>query len=275
MERVGKILVFVYTILAVSSSAWALALWGNRVDWTDRKATADKPAGLLAERRAEYERSATTSLRPADRRLRDNRVAVDYQEYWRASERNWYTRELDFLQNGDTEKRPVRQVARAADGLPVGVEDSRPNADLVQMRHPFEFKEREKPNDPESPLVTKVRKDRSGQKDLVLQTHDTYTRAIEDMLKKQDEAAKRVVVAAKNEKDFTEKLGIPGKPGLFAQVQDEHFKQALLEAEYDELRPLWLNAQVELQNLKELEQRLQERLQELEGKKAVTRAGRP
>jgi len=36
-----------------------------------------------------------------------------------------------------------------------------------------------------------------------------------------------------------------------------------------------LNAQVELQNLKELEQRLQERLQELEGKKAVTRAGQP
>src|SRR5262249_32138063 len=107
MERVGKILVFVYTTLAVSPAAWALALWGNRVDWTDRKATADKPAGLLAERRAEYERSATTSLRPADRRLRDNRDAVAYHEGWRAYERNWYERELKFLQNGDVKERQV------------------------------------------------------------------------------------------------------------------------------------------------------------------------
>jgi hypothetical protein len=275
MERVGKILVFVYTILAVSSSAWALALWGNRVDWTDRKATADKPAGLLAERRAEYERSATTSLRPADRRLRDNRDAVAYQEEWRTYERNWYERELKFLQNGDTKERKIRQVARAANGLPVSGEGGGPNAEPVQMRWPFEYKEREKPNDPESPIVTKIRKDRTGQTDLVLQTQDTYTRGIEDMLKKQKVAADRIQVAAEAEKKFTLVLGIPGKPGLFAQVQDEYLKQALLEAEYDELRPMWLNAQVELENLKELEKRLQERLQELEGKKAVTRAGRP
>src|SRR5262245_44451345 len=126
MERLGKILVFVFTGLSVSAAAWALSLWGNRVDWTDRKATADTPPGLLVERKAEYERSVASSVRPAARRVRDNRDAVAYQEGWRAYERTWYDRELAFLQNGDTKERQIRQVARAANGLPEGVEDPTP-----------------------------------------------------------------------------------------------------------------------------------------------------
>jgi chromosome segregation ATPase len=88
------------------------------------------------------------------------------------------------------------------------------------------------------------------------------------VLKDRDNAAKRVKDAAEKDKEYTEALkGVPpDKKGLHAELRDEFLKLAMIEAEYDELRPQWLNNKVELQNLTELRDRLNERIQQLGGK---------
>ena len=284
MALFGKILVFVHTGLSLSLAAWALALWTNRVDWRDRKASADKPAGLLVGRIAEYQRSATQAVRPADLRFRTNRQRLVDQEAWRYAERNWFEQELAHLRTGDVSKKQIRQVVRGADSLPVGPEGVTP-PDLVQMQWPFMYKEHTDPKDPKSPFVEqpKPRKDRAGN-DLKLQTAEYYrnniTAAIEDRVGrvekdnagvdqiKKEGAAMRLKKAAEKEKEYTDALkGVPpDKKGLQAELRDEYIKLAMIEAEYDALRPLWLNDKVKLQNLEELRDRLNERIQQLGGK---------
>src|SRR5437764_4151578 len=95
MALLGKILVFVHTGLSLCLAAWALALYTNRVDWTDRKAAADKPAGVLAQRRAEYERVVSSAVRPADTRFRNNRQLLVFHEAWRPAEKVWFAQELE------------------------------------------------------------------------------------------------------------------------------------------------------------------------------------
>ncbi|MBI1913879.1 MAG: hypothetical protein HYS12_03940 [Planctomycetes bacterium] len=273
MARLGKILVFVHTGLSLCLAAWALALWTNRIDWTDRKASADKPAGLLAQRRAEYERTATSAVRPADLRVRTNHQLLVFHEAWRPAEKAWFEQELAHLRTGDVSKKPIRQVIRGPDGFPIGPETVTP-PDLVQMQWPFTYKERMDPKDPKSPFAepAKPRKDRAG-KDLALNTFSYYRTEIDGVLKDQDKAAKRIEDAAKKEKEYTDDLkGVPPeKKGRHAELRDEYVKLAMIEAEYNELRPQWLNNKVELQNLEELRDRLNERILQLGGKPAGER----
>ncbi len=248
MALLGKILVFVHTGLSLCLAAWALALYTNRVDWTDRKAAADKPAGLLAQRRAEYERIATSAVRPADTRFRNNRQLLAFHEAWRPAEKTWFAQELEHLRTGDVSKKQIRQVVRGADGFPIGPESVTP-PDLVQMQWPFTYKERTDPKDPKSPFAeqAKPRKDRTG-KDLVLNTYSYYRTEIDGVLKDKDKAAKRIKEAAEKEKEYTDALkGVPpDKKGLHGELRDEYAKLAVIEAEYEEVRPQWLNNKVEL-----------------------------
>jgi len=268
MTRFGKILVFVHTGLSLCLAAWAVALFTNRVDWTDRKAAADKPAGLLAQRRAEYERTATNALRPADLRFRTNRQLLAYHEAWRPAEKAWFAQELEHLRTGEVSKKPIRQVVRGPNGFPIGPENLTP-PDLVQMQAQLLYKERTDPKDPKSPFVEpgKPRKDRTG-KDLVLNTFSYYQTETAGVLKEKDKEARRIKEAADKDKEYTDALkGVPpDKKGLHAELRDEYVKRAMIEAEYDELRPQWLNTKVELQNLEELRERLNERIQQLGGK---------
>src|SRR5262249_49606609 len=54
------------------------------------------------------------------------------------------------------------------------------------------------------------------------------------------------------------------KKGLHAELRDEYVKQAMIEAEYEELKPLWLGSKVGLQNLEGLRDRLIVRIMDLE-----------
>jgi|SRR5262245_6311267 len=267
MALLGKILVFVHTGLSLSLAALALALYTNRIDWTERKADANKPAGLLAQRRAEYDRVASNALRPADTRFRNNRQLLAFQEAWRPAEKAWFAQELEHLRSGDASKKQIRQVVRGADGFPIGPEGVTP-PDLVQMQWPFMYKERSDPKDPKSPFAeqAKPRKDRSG-KDLALNTYTYYRNEMDGVLKEKDKAAQRLQAAANKDKEITDDLkGVPpDKKGLHAELRDEFVKLAMIEAEYDELRPQWLNNKVELQNLEELRERLNERVRQLGG----------
>jgi hypothetical protein len=287
MAIFGKILVLLHTGLSLCFAAWALALWTNRVDWTDRKASADKPAGLLVGLAAEYKRSATDGVRPADHRLRNNRLLLAFQEERLPLEKAWYEKELAHLTNGDVSKKPIRQVARGADGLPVAAgPETGSTGDFVQWQNKFTFKDRTNPKDAKSPFAEqpKERKDRSGKDDLKLQNAEYYrtniAAVIEDRVGriekdnagvdqvKKEGAAMRLKKAAEEEKAHTDRIkGVKGvSKGLQAELRDEYLKLAMIEAEYDELRPQWLNNKVELQNLTELRDRLNERIKDLGGK---------
>jgi hypothetical protein len=260
MARFGKILVFVHLGLSLCFAAWAVALYTNRVDWTERKATPTRPAGVLVGLKADYDTIAKDGVRPADLRWRYRRSVLNYQEALRPYERAFYARELALLDTGLTPNRPARQVNRGAEGLPAAVEGT--GYDRVQM----------------GPLLDKEgnpRKDRDGQP-LKLLSKDYYTREIARVIADIGKAKQSIEAAAKREKDATDELkDSPTRKGLQTRLREEAAKQALVEAEYDEVRPEWLNASVELLNLDELRKRLAERIKELGGKdnpKAATGA---
>jgi len=287
MTTLGKILVLLHTGLSLCLAAWALALWTNRVDWSDRKPSADKPAGLLVGRMAEYKRSATDGVRPADLRFRANRLLLAFQEDRLPKEKAWYEKELKDLSTGDVSKKPIRQVYRGPDGLPVAVgPETVSTGDFVQWQNKFTYKERTNPKDPKSPFAEqpKERKDRGGKDDLKLQNAEFYRNSIPAVIEdrvgriekdnagvdqvKKEGAAMRLNKAAEEDKSYTDRIkGVKGaSKGLQAELRDEYLKRAMIEAEYDELRPQWLKNKVELQNLIELRERLNERKQQLGGK---------
>src|SRR5262249_38383401 len=150
---------------------------------------------------------------------------------------------------GDLSKKPIRQVFRDADGMPIGPEKLT-TGDMVQMQEKLTYKVRTNPKDPKSPFAEQALplKDRDGQ-DLKLQTAEYYRNniatAIEERLGriekdnagvdqvKKEGAAMRLKKSAEEEKGHTDRIkGVPGmSKGLQAELRDEYAKRALIEAE--------------------------------------------
>jgi hypothetical protein len=271
----GKILVGLHLALSLTFATWAVALYANRVNWTDQKGKKGEPDGLLAERKTELEQIAATGLRPANARWKANREWLLQEEAWRPWERVWYAEQIGILSTGKDGKgveKPILQIDRDA-----------ATGNVVEVR--------KNPNGPE-PLLKmgpvldkdgKPMKDRDG-KDLQLHALEWYDReyntvfaAVTGHMRRLQQASKTdlfstVTLAGdkdgKYEKDYGDeyekKYGKKiDKKGLITRIQMEAEKQKRVEEEYNEVRPLWLNTAVGLKNLEDLRRRLEVRLQQL------------
>src|SRR5947209_1868639 len=76
----GKIMIFLHLGLSLMFATWALVLFTNRIDWTNKKGTATQSDGELLARMADYDRLAKSSVRPADARFREAREKVQKEE---------------------------------------------------------------------------------------------------------------------------------------------------------------------------------------------------
>jgi hypothetical protein len=244
----GKILVCIHLAMSLLLATWALTLYTNRIDWTDRAAKGAEPEGLFLTKKKEYEALSKSGFWPADERYRTNRIDLESHEAARPIERPWYAQQIDFLNSGADEKNPVRQVDRDGSGNPLLVPNPAPGAELLQMGIPKD----EKGN----PV-----KGRDGGQ-LVLKSFDYYNKEYDTTLAQETLALRRRQGASARDLAATNKL--KGPKGLHARLFFEVAKQELLKDEYNEVRPMWLNTMVELRNLDELRLRLVQRIDELE-----------
>jgi hypothetical protein len=241
----GKTLVFMHLGLSITFATWALVLYTNRINWTD------KNEGELVARMSDYNRLAKYAVRPADERFREARKKVQKEEDGQPRERAWYKVQEEFLTSGNTDANPIQQIDRDAGGAPIVLDNPPALGPFLQM----------------GPLKDKdgqPAKNRDGQP-LVLKSLDFYNREYNTLLTQESDYLKRRKDAAQKELDFTNELkDTDGVRGLQSKILLEVSKRERVEDEYAEIRPLILNTLVENQNLEDLRHRLEQRKSELE-----------
>jgi hypothetical protein len=247
MSGFGKTLVFLQLAMSIVFATIAMVMYTNRPDWSMNKGKDGGPDGELLQRKQLYDTLATASVRPSDVNWRDSHTRVLQNEWPRAQERRWFAQQIEFVKTGATEKNPALQVNRGNDGRPVLQPNPSRTSFLLQMVPP-------------SDSEGKAKKDRDG-KDLALKSLAWYDKELKQAADDITREMKRLQVAAQKDLDATNKL--KGPKGLIARYHAEQGKHDRVVEENKELRPLWLNAAVELQNLEDLRERLNLRLREL------------
>ena len=242
MTKLGKILVLVNVALSFTLMAWALAAFTNRIDWSDKKAQGEEPAGELRKRIDEID-ELWKGFRPAEAAWREPRAAIFAMEARRPKDRQWYARELENLRTGDTDKFPIRSVIYNA-GLPA----LDPRTGLPQMA---DAKDRN--SQPLKSLSSYDRELNDLRTALLAEVKRLHEGILEDT---------RLTVQLVGEIDDTTKKILA--KGLRQRIIDERDKAVDLVKEQDIVRPLLINAYVESQLILKRADSLKARIQELE-----------
>jgi hypothetical protein len=237
MTTLGKVLVLLHIAFSGVMLAWAVNLYGHRIDWTDTAASADKPGGELFVRRSQFDELQKNALPAALARWNQARDELRPLEARRAGDRAFYQAEMDHLRVGATAVKPAR-APKLDKGRLILDKDGRPD-------------------------VTTLVNDRRGNP---LHSYNYYfveeAKAF-DVLNKVLEDYK---AAIEMDAQLTERM--LGPQGYQQQMVDERNKQNDLIQEEEAIRPLLLNAVVESELLSKRQQRMEARIQELrtEGK---------
>jgi hypothetical protein len=248
MTLFGKLLVLGTLAVSLLMMTFALAVWTNRIDWTDRPAKEGDPGGELAQRDAEAKR-LWGELRLAESGWRLRQAALARDEAQRVQDRLWYQTELAHLRTTATPNNPCRAVV-APRGVPVP--DQR-NPSRPQMAAATD-----QGGQPLASLAFYNGQDEQLTKDLL---------AVADNLKKAAEADTRLT---------NELVGDPLKrtKGLRQRINDERAKRTAVVAEADFVRPLLINTVVESELILKRQKSLRARVGELEKEKVAGVGGR-
>jgi hypothetical protein len=247
MSKLGKILVGLNLAMSLLFAAWAAMLYLNRIDWTAQKGKDLTPPGALVPLQDEYNSVGGNGIRPADARMRANAIPLFIHERWLPYERDWYAKQLQFLETGATENNPARQLVRGPGGVVAFANPQKAGEDVIKM-------------------VPVQIKDREGN-DIKLKARSYYDQETKKTI--DDVGKAKVELTAEAKRDETATNQIIGPKGLNARRKAEKVKYDLVLEEYNSLRPDWLDARVKYEELRELEQRLDERVKELSAVKPV------
>ena len=248
MTLFGKLLVLFTLAVSLLMMGFGLALWTNRIDWTDTKGKEGDPGGELARRDAEARR-LWGELRLAESGWALSRDALARDEEQRVKDRAWFRGELAHLKTGATENNPGREVVFVK-GVPV------PN--------PRNFGRPQ----------TQPAKDDAGQP---LRSLAYYDQADEQIHQQTLAAVDRFKKAVELDTQLTNELaGDPVKrtKGLRTRINDERAKRADVVAEEDFVRPLLINTVVEAELILKRQKSLRARVSELEKDKVAGTGGR-
>jgi hypothetical protein len=254
MTRLAKILIFVNLAFSFGMMAWALALYTNRVDFSNNKAQGDQPAGELVKRVERIE-ELKAAFRPAETAWLNARTSVQGLEARRAADHDWYASELVFLRTGATAANPARAVVYEL-GSPAPDTKDPGRAKMKPATGPMN-----------QPLES-------------LKAYEGQLKDAHDLLARETE---RYEKAIKEDTDLTNKLaGYKDKDdkevkGLRQRIVDERAKLVNLNNEHKFVKPLLVNAFVESQLVLKRADALRARIKELQnvGVAAGRRADTP
>lgn len=249
MTIFGKVLVFINVAISLMMATWAMAVYTNRVDWSNvaAKEAEGRPAGLLKERQDQV-RQLWGQYVPAARSQAAAQGQLAYQEPLRAGDRDFYAQEMYHLWAGATKAKPARAVVFEGGRVALVPDPKRP-ADKTPDRPKME-----------------AAKDLAGNPLLSLSAYIVAeTKALTDL-----EAA--LTATAKfidEDKKLTAK--IIGPTGLQQRLVDERGKRAEVIEEQKLVRPLLINTYVDSELILKRTKALEARVKEL---MAVKVAGR-
>ncbi len=248
MTLFGKLLVLFTLAVSLLMMGFALAVWTNRIDWSDRPPKEGDPGGLLAQRDAEAKR-LWAELALAESGWRGSQAALARDEARRVQDRAWYQTELVHLYAGATPNNPCREVV---------IEKGEPVPDRAN---------------PARPQMAPA-KGAAGQPLLSLAAYDSQ----DDKIHKETLAAvDKFRQAVERDTQLTNELaGDPVKrtKGLRQRINDERAKRADVVAEEDFIRPLLINTVVEAELIQKRQKSLRARVSELEKDKVAEAGGR-
>lgn len=245
----GKFLVFVQLGFSVLVSAIALAVFANRVDLSG-------PEGEHARKKKELE-AAAAGYRTAERAWTTSAPILAAENVRRigdessppkfAGESKWFLDQINHLEERATTQDPARMIVVDDKGLPLPGKD--PNT--------FEL---DVPKDKDGKVIL----DRDGQPIRLRSLRSYNEEGVEPKNRLNTRIMgflDRITAAAKNDEDLTKQL--TGPKGLYARLDAERLKKAGILVEILALRPKYQNTRIEVENFKELEDRLEIRLKEL------------
>jgi hypothetical protein len=239
MTTLGKILVFVNLALALVFAFWGLAIYTNRVDFTNAK------GGLFAERKAEIDQIAKGLGDGINRRELAARTVAAEEARRPVLERE-YGKRLETLRTGD-KNQPILGLQYVNGVLQVDAQGLPVLGPIVDLK-----------NQPVAGLAS-IKVLNQEYADTQKQVHDTV-----------EEIGKLV----KQEQQLTKELAgegpdIKGLRGTLAlQLQAE--KNSLDEQEF--LKPILYNRQAELEILVKRRKALEARLKELQGARVAQKS---
>jgi hypothetical protein len=225
MTWAGKILVFANLMLSLGMAAWAMGLYTQRVNWTN-KSTPEAGKAELKKREDDI-KDLSSELAVAERRHAEAKGRLTELHAQRTRNNENYRRFVDHILVGATDQNPAQ--------VPVLV-----NGQTVPYG----------PQDPAFPKMEPA-KDRTG---APLRSYFAY---VGDLIKTQQLIDAQSANLAKANKDAEDRTKIIAgteemkvlKPGLRQLLENEQAKIARIEAEEERLKPLLVNSYVEIQLL--------------------------
>jgi hypothetical protein len=234
MTFFGKFLVILNVGLSLMMAAIAFGIYANAIDFSDKPAKDDNPAGILADRIKEVN-DLMAALGPARGSWTAARKELLVEEDRRRGVRPWYARELEHLRTGATVASPAREIV---------YDKGLPKADAA------------------NPLHVQMQPAKYRDQNLLSIAH--YEEEITRTLGEVVEVMAKHKKAVEEDARLTNVLaGTPDTKGLRKRQDEERAKREGVLAEQQLVRPLFVNAAVESELALKRLQSLQEREKEL------------
>src|SRR5262245_31298074 len=271
MTILGKMLVFVSLVFSFLACAWAVALYLNRIDYTDNPAAEGKPAGELVERKealkdldASFRRSVAVA-RNARRELASVEAGgTPSRANGRPAGRDWYEAQTDALVQPElafnedntpkTTPRPLREVV------------------LVKGQPKLDEKNYDRPSmkpavDGENKALPPLRVLEEERKGVVYGKKDKGM-PVPGII----ESQKKNLELTQKDIQLTEDIiGTEdgSRKGLRRRLNDENAKYAEVLQEHERVQPLLINAAVDSQLILQRQELLHRRIDELRSKQGA------
>jgi hypothetical protein len=254
MTLLGKILVFLNVVLSFVMLAWAIALFTNRINWTNSSATADQTAGLLKGRQ-ERVAEANASVNLANARCREAMHGSDGKDKrpihvgllaWekrRADASVWYKAVLKAVDDGPDGNGGKVVVKR------VSTKDGRPLLD---------------PANPNLPALIDAERRRTleDKQGEPLYCTNWYIQELKRLTGEIEKTEAEQQKLAKEEEALTDQA--IGPKGLRQRIVDEQVKLARAAEELKDVESRQTNSRVDTELLLNRRGQLERRIEELE-----------
>jgi hypothetical protein len=218
--QVGKILVFVHLSLSLLLAAWAIGLYTQRVNWTNKPGGDGTPGKLTPF--ADQVKQLGEALATADTHVGKARFALYGLEQQRAAAQVWYLGELDHLLAKADAKNPARVVLLDKAGAAAPLKDA-----IGQLQ-------------------TVPAKEIDG---APLQSFQNYSAALAQTYGRIANSGKDFDQEIQNDTTVTKELG--SDQGLWIQLQNEQLKLKRIENEIERLKPILVDTRLNIDALKE------------------------
>ncbi len=245
MTRLGKFLVFFNLGFSLLLATWAFSLYANGIDWSNRPAKGDQPAGLFKVKEDQL-KELGQGLPPAQAAWLEARQILRVEETQLVQDRKWYDEQMNHLFVSANAQNPVREIAVAPrDDEKAGIR--RGQILLDKEGRPVLNPVTDPAGKPLQSLTVY-----NSQDEQILQAIETIRQNREKQINKAKELTDLII-------------GDPtkGVRGLWQRILDEKAKNADVVAEKKLLEPLLVNTAVDGQLIHKRRVQLDKRIEEL------------